>query len=177
MRTELLNQVWASYAAQALLDATTLFGLVPEEILALSQLVSLRLGTLNGLQRIRVVTSIPRLSRYRHWCGREVLHLLQLEVQLFGLDRQLSHICLRASGMAGYEVGDNLLVQMLLTIDAVEDALEVIELLKRRFAHQVQHAVAGMFRSNFQSSADMTSNQLAGILHSRLVSCFVLALI
>ena len=137
MRTQLLDEVWTTNAAQALLDAATLLGFVPEEILALCQFVALCLGTLYGFQRIGVVASIPRLSRYRHRCGREVLYLLQLEVQLLGLDCQLCHICFRTTRMAGDEVGDYLLVEMLLAIDAVEDALEVVELLERRLAHEI----------------------------------------
>ena len=79
--------------------------------------------------------------------------------------------------MAGDEVGDNLLIEVFLTIDAIEDALEVVELLERRFTHQVKHAFAGMFRSYLQSSADVARNQFAGIFHRRLVGCLVLALI
>ena len=146
MRTQLLDEVWTTNAAQTLLDATTLLGFIPEEILALGQLVALCLGTLDGLKGIRIVARVPRLGRYRHRRGRKVLHLLQLEVELLGLDGQLSHISLRTTRMAGDEVGDNLLVQVLLAIDAVEDALEVVELLERGLAHQVKHAFAGMLR-------------------------------
>ena len=128
MRTKLLDEVWTTNAAQTLFDATTLLRLIPEEILALGQLVTLCLGTLYGFQRIGVVTRVPRLGRYRHGCGREVLHLFQLEVELLGLDSQLSHIGFRTTRMAGDEVGDNLLIEVFLTIDAVEDALEIIEL-------------------------------------------------
>ena len=48
--------------------------------------------------------------------------------------------------MAGDEVRDELLVEMLLAVDAVEDALELVELLERRFAHQSEHTVAGVLR-------------------------------
>ena len=177
MRTKLLDEVRTTNTAQALFDATTLFGLIPEEILALGQLVALTLGTLHWFQRIRVIARIPGLCRDGHGGRCEVLHLLQLEVELFGLDSQLSHIRFRTTGMAGDEVGDNLLIEVLLTIDAVEDALEVVELLERRLTHQVKHAFAGMFRSYLQSSADVTRNQFAGIFHGRLVGCLVLALI
>ena len=128
MRTKLLDEIRTTNTAQTLFDATTLLRLVPEEVLALGQLVALCLGTLYGFERIGVVTRVPRLGRYRHRRGREVLHLFQLEVELFGLDSQLSHIRFRTTGMAGDEVGDNLLIEVLLTIDAVEDALKVIEL-------------------------------------------------
>ena len=177
MRTKLLDEVWTTNAAQTLFDATTLLRLIPEEILALGQLVTLCLGTLYGFQRIGVVTRVPRLGRYRHGCGREVLHLFQLEVELLGLDSQLSHIGFRTTRMAGDEVGDNLLIEMFLTIDAIEDALEVVELLERRFAHQVKHALAGMLWCHLQASADVARNQFAGIFHGRLVGCLVLALI
>ena len=82
MRTKLLDEVWTTNAAQTLFDATTLFGLIPEEILALGQLVTLCLGTLYGFQRIGVVARIPRLGRYRHRRGREVLNLFQLIAHL-----------------------------------------------------------------------------------------------
>ena len=68
---------------------------------------------------------------------------------MLGDDSQLCHIGLRATWVAGDEIRDDLLVEMLLAIDAVEDALELVELLERGFAHEVQHAVAGVFRSNF----------------------------
>jgi len=137
MWTKLLDEVRATNATQAQLNTATLFGFVPEEILALCQLVALGLGTLYGFQRIGVITRIPGLRRYRHRGGREVLHLFQLEVQLLGLDGQLSHIGFRTTRMTGDEVGDELLVQMFLPIDAVKDTLEVVELLERRLAHQV----------------------------------------
>ena len=43
--------------------------------------------------------------------------------------------------MAGDEVGDNLLVEVLLAIDAVEDVLELVKLLERWFAHETEHVV------------------------------------
>ena len=66
---------------------------------------------------------------------------------------------------------------MLLGVDAVKDALEVEELLKRGFAHELQHTVAGVLRSNFQSSADMTGDELSGVLLGGTVGCLVATLI
>ena len=128
MRTKLLDKVCTPYTPQTLFYAATFLGLIPEEILPLGQFVALRLSTLYWFQRIGIIASIPCLRRYRHRSGGEVLYLFQLEIELFGLDGQLSHIGLRTSRMTRYEVGNDLLVEMLLTINAVKDALEIIEL-------------------------------------------------
>ena len=65
-------------------------------------------------------------------------------------------------------------MQAFFPVDAVEDALEVVELLERWFTHQVQHMVAGMFRSHLQSSADMAGDEFTGIIHGCLVGSVVL---
>ena len=46
--------------------------------------------------------------------------------------------------MATDEVGDELLAQPLLAVDAVEGALELLELAERGLAHHLQHAVGGV---------------------------------
>ena len=149
---------------------------VPEEILALGQLLSLRMGREDGLQRIGVETGIEHLGSHRHRGRCEVLNLFQFIAHLTGNGSQIGHVSLRASRMAGDEVGDNLLAQSFLAVDAVEDALELIELLERWLAHQFEHVVAGMFRSHLQSSADMSAYEFTRVLHSCLVGGFVLAL-
>ena len=50
------------------------------------------------------------------------------------------------------EVGDDLFAQVLFTIDAVEDAFELVELLERGLAHEMQHAVAGVLGGYLQAS-------------------------
>ena len=50
-----------------------------------------------------------------------------MEIESFGDDRQLSHILLMTAGMRTDEVRDDLLVESFLLIDAIEDALELIE--------------------------------------------------
>ena len=77
--------------------------------------------------------------------------------------------------MTGDEVGDNLLVQVFFVIDTVEDPLKLSEQLERRFTHQHQYAVTGMFRCYFQASTDVFCNQLTRIFHCRLVGVLVLA--
>ena len=79
--------------------------------------------------------------------------------------------------MAGDEIGDDLLVEMLLAIDAVEDALEFVELLERGLAHEVEHTVAGVLWGNLQTAADVAGDEFACILAGSLVGCFVLAVI
>ena len=173
--TQLVDELGFANTSQTLFNAPTFFRLIPEEVLALGQFLLLALGTLDGFKGIGIVTRIPRLSRDCHGCGGEVLNLFELEVKMLGDNSQLSHIGLRATWVAGDEIGDDLLVEMLLAIDAVEDALELVELLERRLAHEVQYAVAGVFGSNLQTSADMFRNQFAGIVHSSFVRLLVLA--
>ena len=79
--------------------------------------------------------------------------------------------------MAGNEVGDNLLSQPFLTADTVELSFEVIELLEGRFAHEVQHVVAGVLGSHLQTSADMAGDEFTSIFLSGTVSMLVLAVI
>lgn len=110
--------------------------LIPEEILSLGFLLTGCLSTEDWLQRVGVVACVPCLSTDGHGRWREVLNLLKLESEFAGDAGQLSHILLMTAGMAGDEVGDDLLVQALLTADTVEDALEIIELLERGFAHE-----------------------------------------
>ena len=151
--------------------------LIPEEILSLSFLLAWRLCAEYGLQRVRIIACIPGLSADSHGCRREVLNLFKLKAEFTGDAGQLRHILLMTAGMAGDEVGDNLLVEVLLTADAVEDALKVVELLERGLTHQVKHTVAGVFRCNLQTATDMTDNELAGVFTSGLVGGFILAMI
>ena len=88
---------------------------------------------------------------------------------------QLGHILLVTAWVAGDEVGDDLLIEMLLTTDAVELALEVLELLERWLAHEVEHTVTGVLRGHLQSSADVASDELAGVFLGGTVGGFVLA--
>lgn len=90
---------------------------------------------------------------------------------------QLSHVFFMATGVAGYEIGYDLLIEMFLAADTVELALEVVEQLERRFAHEAKHTVAGMFRSYFKAAADVAGNEFAGVLLCGAVGCFVFTII
>ena len=135
--TQLVDELGFANTSQTLFDTPTFFRLIPEEVLALGQFLLLTLGTLDGFKGIGVVARIPRLSGYRHGGWGKVLNLFELEVKMLGDDSQLGHIGLRASWVAGNEIGDDLLVEMLLAIDTVKDALELVELLERGLTHQV----------------------------------------
>lgn len=79
--------------------------------------------------------------------------------------------------MTGNEVGDDLLFQSFLAVDAVKLSLEFIELLERRLAHQSQHMVAGVLRSDLQSTADMAGNEFACVFLCCPVCVFILTLV
>lgn len=138
------DEVGSPYAAQGLLDVAPFFGFVPEEKLSLGKFFFRRFGAEDRLERIRVIPSVPCLGAHRHRCRCEVLHLFKVEIQAFGEHGQFSHILLMAAWMAADEVRNDLLFQILLTVDAVKNALEIIKLIEGRFSHQSQHLVAGM---------------------------------
>lgn len=169
------NQVGPADSAQAFLYVLALLGLVPEEILPLRQFFPLGLCREHRLQRVGVEPCVPGLGGNGHWRWGEVLHLLQMEVQLFGLYGQLCHVFLVAAGVGGYEVGYNLLVEMLLPVYSVEDALKLVELLEGGLAHEPQHLVTGVFRCYLQAAADMARDEFANVVVCGLVGSFVFA--
>ena len=135
-RCQFADEVGPADATQALFDVTPFFGLIPEEILTLSQLVFLCLGADDRLKGIRVIACVPCFRGYGHRCRRKVLYLFQLEVEPLGDNGKFCHISLCAARMTADEVGDDLLVEVLFAIDTIEDAFEFVELLERRLAHQ-----------------------------------------
>ena len=173
---QLVDQVGATDATQLVDDVATLFGLVPEEELALGQLLALRLGAEHGFEGVGMVTCVPRLRADGHGRGREVLHLLQVEIEPLGDDGQFGHVFLVAAGVAGDEVGDELLAQALLLVDAVENLLECLELGERRLAHDAQHTVAGVLGGHLEASADVAGDEFAGVFAGALVHLRILAL-
>ena len=100
-----------------------------------------------------------------------------MEVQALGDDGKLCHILFMTARMGTDEVRDNLLVQSLLLVDLVKDALKLIEQVERWLAHKLQYLGAGMLRSHLQSAAHMLGYQLTGVLACRLIELLVLALV
>ena len=65
-------------------------------------------------------------------------------------------------------------MEEIVQISSDVNVTELIELLKRRLAHQSQHALAGVFGCHFQSSAHMFADQFTRIFHRGLVARLVL---
>ena len=107
---QFLSQISAAHTLQSLLDRLAAFGLIPEEELALRQLLLFGVSRIDLLQGVRMIPRIVDLRGERHGGRREVLHLFQLEMQLLGDSGQFGHVDLSAAGMAGDEVGNQLLV-------------------------------------------------------------------
>ena len=143
-------------------------GLYQEE-LSLCQLLTLGACAEHRFQRIRMESRVPSLGADGHRGRSEVLHLFQVEVQSAGDNGQFGHVLFVTAGVAGYEIGDELLAQACFVVDAVEDALECFELFEGRLAHEVQHACRGMLGSYFEAAADVAQDKFAGIL----VGCLV----
>ena len=157
------DEVGASDAAEALFDVAALLGLVPEEVLSLGELVARTLGGEYGLEGVGVVARVPGLGGDGHRRGGEVLHLFEVEVETLGDDGEFRHILLLTTGVGGDEVGDDLLMESFFAVDAVEEALELVELLEGGFAHQVEHTVAGVLRRHLQASADVMADEFTGV--------------
>ena len=64
--------------------------------------------------------------------------------------RQRLHLPLGASRMRGDEVGDQLIGQLLPAANAVEIRVELFEQGERRFAHQFQYVLLGVFGRHFE---------------------------
>lgn len=167
------DEVFATEFAKFADDALAFLGFVPKEEHVLSLLV---LGAVSGehaFERIRMVTAQPSLGADGHGCGGEVLHLFELEVETFGDCRQLCHIFGFATRVGGDEIRDELLAQSCLSVDAIEDGFELVEETERGLAHEVEHAVAGMFGRDFETPRDMVHNQFARIVHRRFAKLLV----
>ena len=149
---------------------------IPKEVLSLRLLLFRGLSTEDGFQGVWVITRIPRLGTYGHRRGREVLHLFELVPHTACEVGQLRHVALVATGMRGDEVRDELLVEVLLLVYAVEDAFELFEELERRFSHKHQHIVRRMLRGYLQTTAHVLCYQFASVLARSGIYLLVLAL-
>ena len=122
---------------------------------------------------IGIVARVPSFGGNGHGRRGKVLYLFEVEIELLGNHCQLGHIFFLAAWVAADEVRDNLLAQVLLAIDAVEDTLKLVELLKRGFAHEHEYAVAGMLGGYLEATTDVIANEFAGVLLGGLVGGFV----
>lgn len=116
---------------------------------------------------------VPRFGCHRHGGGGEVLHLFQLKVEVFCLYCQFCHVLGSTPWMTADEVGDDLLAQILASVNIVEDTLEVMEELEGGFAHEGQHTVRSVFRSHLQASADMLGDEFLRVFPVVLIDAFI----
>lgn len=107
-----------------------------------------------------MVAGIVDLGREGHRGRGEVLNLFEMQIEFFGLGGKLGHVDFAASGMGGYEVGDQLLSEPVARVYAVKEAAEFMIELERGLAHKVEHSVGGVFRRHFQTSGDVAGDQL-----------------
>ena len=105
------------------------------------------------------------------------MHLFEVEVQTFRNHGQFGHVLFAASRMAADEIRYYLLPQVVTCVYFVEYLFELLKLLERRLAHQFQDIVRGVFRGDFQPSADVVAYEFTGVFPCRLVAFFVSALV
>lgn len=151
----------------------TFGGLVPEEELTLGKLFFWGLGGEDGLEGVGMEACVPCLGGDGHGGGCEVLHLFELEVEVFGEDGEFGHVFGGAAGMGTDEIRDDLLMQVFATIDVVEDAFEVVEEFEGGFAHEGEHTVGGVFGGDFEATTDVFGDEFLGILTVDAVDAFV----
>ena len=113
-------------------------GIVPEEKLALGLLVVVGTSGVDGLHGVRIYARVEYLGAQGHGSGREILNLLQLEIEPLGYDGKFGHILLGAARMTAYKVGDKLLTQTALLVYLVKSFLKLLKLKERGLAHKCQ---------------------------------------
>lgn len=126
-REELLYKVGTFHALQLAHNLVSEFGLVPEEELTLRQFLVFVVRGKHGFQGVGVYARVVHLGRQRHRGGREVLHLLKLEVQPVRLACQFGHVLGFATGVARYKVRYKLLFQSVFVVYPVKYLLEFVK--------------------------------------------------
>lgn len=71
-----------------------------------------------------MVAGSPSFRTDGHRSGSKVLHLFQVEVHGTRQHGQLGHVFFRTSGVAADEIGNDLLAQPCIAVDALENLLE-----------------------------------------------------
>ena len=116
---------------------------------------------------------VPGLGGDGHGGGGEVLHLFELEVEVFGQRGEFCHVFGCAARVRTDEVGDDLLAQVLATVEFVEDALEVVEELEGGLAHEREHTVGSVFWRHFQTAADVFGDEFLCVLTIDAIDAFI----
>ncbi len=73
--------------------------IVPEKVLPLGELGFGCGGGIDGLKGVGMNPAVVYLARHCHRRGGEVLHLLQMHVEVLGLYREFGHVDLLTSGV------------------------------------------------------------------------------
>lgn len=124
-----------------------------EEIRFLPPFLLLRAGDVDLFVRIGILSGVEHHRRKCHRRGGEVLHLFEVEMELAeDFLRQRTHVAFGAAGVRRDEVGNQLVGQSFAAADALEIGGQPLEERERRFAHQFQHGIFGVFGRDFQSS-------------------------
>ena len=174
---QFVGKVNAAFLDERSTQSRHILALIPEEIGTLAKLFFRRMGTEARLKSIGMIARIVDLGRNSHRSRREVLHLFELEVERLGLSSQFCHLNLGAARVARNEIRYDLLLQSVLSVYLVEHRLELMELLERRLAHDLEHLVGRMFRRNLQTTRHMVAYQLLGIAHVGLLEFAILSLV
>lgn len=129
-----------------------IFFLMPKEKAALKCLLLVSACRTDLLERVRMITRVIGLGGHGHGGGRKVLDLFELEAEFFGFSGKVGHILEVAAGVAGDEIGDELLVDLFAFTDGVESGFELVEKLERRFSHHLEDVVGGMFGGDLEAA-------------------------
>lgn len=103
---------------------------MPKEKAALKRFLLVCACRTDLLERVRMIARVIDLCGDGHRGGRKVLDLFELEAESFGFSGKVGHILKPASGVAGDEIGDELLVDLFALADSVELGFELVEKLE-----------------------------------------------
>lgn len=138
--------------------------LIPEEETPLLLLLLGRAGDVHRLAVVGMHAGGVDLGRDRHRRGREILHLLQAEAEVLGLEGELGHILGARAGVGADEIRDDGRVGFAgLGRSAVELLLELVEQAEARLAHDAQHVVAGVLGGDLDAAGHMMGGEFLDV--------------
>ena len=100
----------------------------------------------------------------RHRRGREILHLLQPESGLLGLQREPGHVLRPRAGVRTDEIRHQLELRFSEPgLDRIKTLLETAKKRKRRFAHDPQHLVRCVLGRNLEPARHMMRHEFVDV--------------
>ena len=115
---------------------------------------------IDGLHVARINTGIKHRGRQRAGRGIEVLHLIRMLAGALHVERQCDGVVERAAGMAGHEIGDEVLLQSGALVGLLIPLDKAVVDLRRRLAHVLQGVWADVFRRDLELAGDVVADQL-----------------